>query len=58
MVQQRFSVKFEIRLIDEQRSLRRCLRNLDEDISCDRCPGRIVWIRHCDEPGARVELSE
>src|SRR5271157_3894153 len=53
---QRFSVKFEIRLIDEHGSLRCCLRNLNQDIACDRRSGRIVRIRHRDEPGAWAEL--
>ena len=58
VVNQRFAVKFEIRLIDEHGSLRRGLRNLNQDIACDCCSSWIVGIRDGDEPGSRTELSE
>src|SRR5580704_13909488 len=53
-----FSVKFEIGLIDEHGSLRRRLRNLNQDIACDRCSSWIVGIRDRDEPGLWAEMSE
>jgi hypothetical protein len=58
LVNDGLSVKFEISLIDKHGGLRRCLRNLNQDIVCNRCSSWIVRIRHCDEPGLRAELSE
>lgn len=51
-------MKFEIRLIDEHGSVRRGLRNPNQDIACDCCSSWIVGIRHGDEPGSRTELTE
>jgi hypothetical protein len=57
-VDQRFSVKFEIRFIDEHSRLRRRLRNLQQNIARDRGAGRIVRVRHRDEPRARADLRQ
>src|SRR5208337_357935 len=57
-VDESFSVKFEIRLIDEHSSARRGVRNLNQDVSCDRRASRIVRIRHRDEPCSGANLSK
>jgi len=58
LLNQRFSVEFEIRFIDEHGSLRRSLRNPNQDIACNRGSSWIVRIRHGDQAGTSAELLE
>ena len=58
LVNDGFSMKFEIGFIDEHGSLLRRLRNLNQDIACNRCSSWIVGIRDRDDPGLWAEMSE